>query len=242
MIDVYICEDNPKHLETIDNYLRNIIEREKLNMQVIVSETNPQMLLKKAQQAENIGAYFLDIDLRSDMNGLVLTQKIRQLQPRCFIVFITSHSEMSFLTFQYKVEALDFILKDQPKFIKQKLRECLLSIEEKAQAQQNILPKVFRVSLGNHLTVVELDKILYFETSSTTHRVILHTGNRQIEFPGHLKEVMVQLDEHFYRCHRSYIINTNHITAIDYEKCLIHMKNGDVCPLSIRLKKGLKNL
>ena len=46
------------------------------------------------------------------MNGVALAQRIRQIQPCCFIVFITSHSEMSLRTFQYKAEALDFIVKD----------------------------------------------------------------------------------------------------------------------------------
>ncbi|MFR6242645.1 MAG: hypothetical protein ACLUJ1_14485 [Mediterraneibacter faecis] len=65
------------------------------------------------------------------MTGLILAQELRKIQPRCFIIFITSHSEMSILTFQYKVEALDFIIKDSSENIRKRIHECLMDINKK---------------------------------------------------------------------------------------------------------------
>ena len=48
---------------------------------------------------------------------------------------MTSHSEMSLLTFQYKVEALDFIVKDDPQNIQRRIAECM---EKAIQRSENI--------------------------------------------------------------------------------------------------------
>ena len=51
-------------------------------------------------------------DLGADINGINLGEEIRQLDPTGYIIFITTHAELSHLTFKYKVEALDYIIKD----------------------------------------------------------------------------------------------------------------------------------
>lgn len=242
MIDVYICEDNVKQLNTIKKYVQDAIMIEELDMNIALATGDPHAVLEKLQGAGNPGLFFLDIDLHSDMDGLVLAQKIRKQEPRCFIIFITSHSEMSFMTFQYKVEALDFIIKDTPELIKSKIHECLLNVMEKYRFSCNKIMKTFSITLGDHITTVELDKILYFETTSNIHRIVLQAENRRIEFTSQLKEVEKQLDYRFYRCHRSCIINRDQIQEVDFANYTIHMKNGHICPLSVRMKKGLKKM
>ena len=176
------------------------------------------------------------------MNGLTLAQRIRQVQPRCFIVFITSHSEMSFLTFQYKAEALDFIIKDTPEHIKSKIHECLLDAEKKYTSLNNMVTRTFTISQNDKRIAIDYNDIIFFETSSNIHKIILHAKKRVIEFSGQLKDVERQLDYRFYRCHRSYLINKDNISEVDFNELTVHMNNGESCPVSVRLKKGLKKL
>lgn len=96
MIDIYICEDNKKHLELFKKYITNTILIENLDMKIALATSNPHELLEQISSLGNIGLFFLDIDLQSSINGLATAQQIRKLQPRCFIIFITSHSEMIF--------------------------------------------------------------------------------------------------------------------------------------------------
>ena len=42
---------------------------------------------------------------------------------------------------------------------------------------------------------------------------------RVVELTGHLKSVEVQLDYRFYRCHRSYIVNTDNIKEVNFRAC-----------------------
>ena len=235
MIDIFICEDNKKQLDLFTTYISNLILIEGFDMKIVQATSDPHQLLKEILTAENTGLFFLDIDLRSDMNGLTLAQRIRQIQPRCFIVFITSHSEMSFLTFQYKAEALDFIVKDSAEHIKSKIHECLLDVNSKYTSSNNNVTRTFTINQNDKRIVIDYNDIIFFETSNNIHKIILHARKRVIEFTG-------QLNYRFYRCHTSYIINKDNITDIDFKELLVHMNNGETCPVSVRKKKGLKKL
>lgn len=242
MIDIFICEDNKKQLDLFTTYISNLILIEGFDMKIVQATSDPHQLLKEILTAENTGLFFLDIDLRSDMNGLTLAQRIRQIQPRCFIVFITSHSEMSFLTFQYKAEALDFIVKDSAEHIKSKIHECLLDVNSKYTSSNNNVTRTFTINQNDKRIVIDYNDIIFFETSNNIHKIILHARKRVIEFTGQLKDIEQQLDYRFYRCHTSYIINKDNITDIDFKELLVHMNNGEICPVSVRKKKGLKKL
>lgn len=240
MIDIFICEDNKDQLDLFQKYISNFILIEGLDMQIVEATSDPHELLKKIFLSENTGLFFLDIDLKSDMDGLRLAQKIRQIQPRCFIVFITSHSEMSFLTFQYKTEALDFIVKDSLDHIKSKIKDCLFDVNKKYTSLNNNLTRTFTITQNDKHIAIDCNDILYFETSENIHKIIMHSQKRTIEFTAQLKDIEQQLDHRFYRCHTSYIINKENIKDIDFKRLLVYMNNGETCPLSVRRKKGLK--
>ena len=112
MLNVYICEDNVEQRNRVEGYVNEIIEAENLDMECVCATEDPQVILDCVNKEEQEGIFFLDIDLQTEMNGIQLADEIRKIQPRCYIVFITSHSEMSYMTFSYKVEAMDFIIKD----------------------------------------------------------------------------------------------------------------------------------
>lgn len=90
--------------------------------------------------------------------------------------------------------------------------------------------------------MIDYSDIIFFETSRNIHKIVLHAKKRVIEFTGQLKDIEQQLDYRFYRCHTSYIINKDNITDIDFKELIVHMNNGETCPVSVRKKKGLKKL
>ena len=75
MIDIFICEDNKKQLDLFTTYISNLILIEGFDMKIVQATSDPHQLLKEILTAENTGLFFLDIDLRSDMNGLTLADK-----------------------------------------------------------------------------------------------------------------------------------------------------------------------
>jgi two-component system response regulator AgrA len=239
MLDIFVCEDNAAQRRTIVNIIQNTVLIEELDMQLTLDTGDPYMLLEKVKTSQNTGIYFLDIDLNSSMNGMKLAQQIRLHDPRGFIIFITAHSELSYMTFQYRVEAMDFVLKDNPAEVKVKLRECLLNAMERHTLQTNKTHKVYTLEVGGRKINVDYEDILFFETSSNIHKVILHAKDRQIEFPSALKELASVLDGNFVRCHRAFLVNKNNIKEVDTKNRIIHFANGETCLMSTRMMKEL---
>lgn len=129
MLPVFICEDNPVLLQQYRQTIENLILIEEYDIELLTAVTTPEELLHAAKQHylknAHAGFYLLDIDLHASMDGFELAQQIREFDSRGFIVFITTHSEMAMLTFKYKVEAMDFILKDDGWDITSRIHDCL---------------------------------------------------------------------------------------------------------------------
>ncbi|MCI9442827.1 MAG: response regulator transcription factor [Ruminococcus sp.] len=241
MLKIYVCEDIEVQRDKIQQVIENIVLMEDLDMELSCVSENPYRILEKVKETKEVGIYFLDIELGTDMTGLTLAQEIRKYDPRGFIIFITTHSEMSYMTFIYKLEALDFILKDDPEQLGKRVYECILKANQRFASVNNKVQANFSVKVNEKVYTVDYDEILFFETSPNVHKIILHCKNRQMEFLGKIKEIEKEVDERFYRCHRSFLVNKDHIREIDFQKRVIYMVNGDECLLSSRMMKGLKS-
>lgn len=238
MIRVYLCEDDIYQREKLKKIVDNAIIIENYDMEIGLVTDDPDMILEDISKNKCLGLYFLDIDLKKDINGIQLAEKIRKLDPNGSIVFITTNSEMSHLTFAYKIEAMDFIIKDNYKNIREKVEECIAYANEKYSNKNN--SEVFSIKSEDKIVNIRYKDILYFETSQTIHRIIVNCKNRQVEFYGKMKELEKELaDYNFCRCHTSFLVNKDNIKEIDKKKRLVYMSNGDVCLASFR---GIKSL
>lgn len=240
MLKIYICEDIEVQRDRLQQIIENIVLMEDLDMELGCVSENPHTILEKVKETEDVGIYFLDIALETDMTGLTLAQEIRKYDPRGFIIFVTTHSEMSYMTFIYKLEALDFILKDNPEELGKRVYECILKANQRYASANNKVQANYSVKVNDKVFTVDYDEILFFETSPNVHKIILHCKNRQMEFLGKIKEIEKEVDGRFYRCHRSFLVNRDNIREIDFQNRVIYMVNGDECLLSTRMMKGLK--
>ena len=85
------CEDDAVQAKIYcTDYKKYGVDLKNLDMQLILDTPNPYELLETVKTSQNTGIYFLDIDLKCDMNGMKLAQQIRLYDPRCFIIFVTS--------------------------------------------------------------------------------------------------------------------------------------------------------
>lgn len=239
MLKVFICEDNDIQRKQYEKMINNVIIIENLDMKLELSANKPESILQYLNENKVNGLYFLDIDLKNKINGITLAEKIREFDPRGFIVFITTHAEMSYLTFLYKVEAMDYIIKDHNDNISSRIKQCILNANKKYLIQEEETHKQFILKVDDKVISIKLDDILFFETSSTIHKVIMHCKSRIIEFYSKMKDIEDKLDERFYRCHRSYLINMNNIKEIDVSNRVLYMINDEECLISTRALKGL---
>ncbi|MEI4529368.1 LytTR family DNA-binding domain-containing protein [Priestia megaterium] len=243
MFNIFLCEDSELERKKLTKYVQDYVKKRKEDMVFSLSTDSPKEILKQSQlNANRKNIYFLDVEIKnSNINGIHLASEIRKYDPNCYIIFITSHVELSYLTFIYKVEALDYIIKDNFDNIQKRLIECLDTVLSRESTLKNTNPNnFFTVETNNKSLSFQIDEILYFETSQSIHKVILHTNNKIIEFYGKLKEI-VQLNNNFYRCHQSYVVNITNIKKVNTKDMIIIMNNNEQCYVSRRLLKGLKN-
>lgn len=242
MLSVIVCEDSAMQRKRLTGYINKYIKSRRLDMQVKLSTGSPFEVIDnlKGRDSNDMGLYFLDIDLQQPkMNGFQLAQQIREYDPRGFIIFITTHAELSYMTFTYKVEALDYIIKDDFNEMEKRVYDCLVKAEERVNIKQEA-ESVFTLQISDKKVIRErFEDILFFETSPTAHKVILHGKNRQIEFYGKLKSIEKLLDDTFYRCHRSFIVNTKNIHEMDKTNGVLKMANGENCLVSTKQIKSL---
>ncbi|OMF10809.1 DNA-binding response regulator [Paenibacillus amylolyticus] len=241
MLEIFICEDDEEQRKRLTKYVTDYIMIENLDMKVVISTAHSSDIIEYLQQNNTTGLYFLDVDIQEEKSGIALGAEIRQYDTQGAIVFVTTHSELTYLTFTYKVEAMDYITKDNFTDIQKRVIECINTANQRYVQNQQSSRKVFQTKSGDKVISIEYNDILFFETSSQLHKVILHAKNRQVEFYGKLK-VLLEMDNRFYRCHNSYVVNKDNISEIDFATREIQMVNGQICYASSRFLKGLKDI
>jgi len=240
MLKIYVCEDNLPEQKQIVNIIRKTICIEEYDMAFALATNNPHKLLSALRQNPSSAIYFLDVRLNSDMNGIELAAEIRRFDPRGFIIFITAHEDACYLTFQYKVEAMDYIAKNDFRNLGISIADCLKKANELYTSLANTTHRLFRFKVGSQLITVPMDEVLYFEASSAAHRIIAHTKNGMTEFYGSIRDLTKQADDRFLLSHRGCLVNTEYISFIDSAVSEIHLRNGAICPVSARQLKYFK--
>ena len=238
---IFICEDDTRQRDNMTSIINNYIMIEEKPMEIVKATGDPYEILEEARELDDIGCYFLDIQLEADINGIKLASEIRKHDPVGNIIFVTSHSELTYLTFVYKIAAMDFIFKDDPDELKTRIIDCI----ETAETRLKLLSKdsnvdTIELKQGSNSVYVRYDDVMFFESSAKSHRLIAHLDNRQIEFYGNLKELS-QLDDRFFRCHNSYVINKNNVSAVNSKDRIIYFENQEFCCASVRNIKKIKN-
>lgn len=235
---IVICEDDPIQLENVKNMIKNYAMMEDNGIEIVLATTNPEEVVQFLAHSK-ADCYFLDIDLSHEITGIVLGSKIRETDPIASLIYITTHAEMTYLTFIYKLAALDFIIKDNVELLKEKILSTLkeahrryLQVGEQADVQK------LQITTTGRTYNIDYDSIYFFEASAKAHQIILHLENERLEFYGRLKS-FENKHKDLYRCHRSYIVNKTKIEKIDAKKRIIYLENGEVCSASARLIKGL---
>lgn len=240
MISVYLCDDEEAVRHQIQTALEWTIFVESYDMKVVCSAANAQELLTAAE-GERHGIYFLDVELKDkEWDGFRLGQELRRRDPHGTLVYITSYGDLAWRTFQYHLEAFDYIIK-APEQIGPSVSQCLREIHLRLLAERQDPAEIFTVRTGETVRHVPLRDILFFESASVPHHVLLHTSGSRMDFLGSLNELEARLGDRFIRAHRAYLVAMDKIEAVD----LKHNKlwaGGHECLLSRAGKAKLRKI
>lgn len=168
----------------------------------------------------HINILFLDIQMKG-MDGMETARKLRADQFQGFLVFITVLKEMVFQSFE--VQAYDYLVKpvDEKQFEK--------TMERLYASMQNASEDSLLVQKGYEGRIVQKDEIVFCEIIDRKIYLNLASGE-VVDYYERIENLETKLDNRFYRCHRSYLINLKHLKG--YKNGTAYMDNGKEIPVS----------
>ncbi len=153
----------------------------------------------------SVDVVFLDINMPK-LNGMAFSRAVSTLAVKPIFVFISAYSEYAIEAFE--VSAFDYILKP---YSESRIADTLKRLENcktaKCRSSKMTLWK------NDKLFVLNTTDIYYCEAHA--HEVYVYTKDDKFKVSISISDFVKRLPEDiFYRCHRSYIINTDKITEI----------------------------
>ncbi|MCI9389420.1 MAG: response regulator transcription factor [Lachnospiraceae bacterium] len=238
MIAVYLCDDEDAVRHQMKTALEWKIFVEDYDMKVVCAAATAQELLDAVEDNRR-SVYFLDVDLKDgEWDGFTLGQELRRRDPHGTLIYITSYGDLAWKTFQYHLEAFDYIVKEEDQTGVSAAR-CLEAVHARLLDERRDPAEVFSLRSGDGVRHVPLDDILFFETVSKTHHVFMHTADSRVDFVGSLSELETKLGGRFVRVHRAYLVAVDKIEAVDRKRNIVRV-GGRECLLSRAGRAKLK--
>lgn len=218
-----ICDDNAADAD----YVSRLIEewrRHKGIVAELLSFPSAEALLFAWEGNKDIDILLLDIEMKG-MNGLELAKRLRQYGAGMQIIFLTGY--MDYIAEGYDVEALHYLIKPVT-------GERLGQVLDRAMERISTRDRMMLLPLSDGVVQLPLYEIRYLEVMrnyTTVHAKEDYSVKRS------LNELAGELDEGFYRIHRSFIVNLRFVRRITREQ--VTLKDGTALPLSRRHYEGL---
>ena len=101
MLNFALCDDNESILARLSKMLESLFIKYNFDCKVSFTSVDPNSFL--AYVINNpVDVIFLDIDLKSNINGLSLAETIRKYNKNIYIIFTTAHLEYGLMAYRYK--------------------------------------------------------------------------------------------------------------------------------------------
>lgn len=239
---VIICEDELTQLQQLESIVKDYSIFHKENFNLGISTQNPYDVLDFVDEFSiNGGIYFLDIDLKSTMNGIDLAKKLTVADPNSRLIFVTTHDEMAITAMQVEVRAFNFILKDiDLNIFMDSIRKVMVAAKNDIDISLKNKKSSFSFSIANKTININFEDLLYIKTSEIPHQVELYTDTNKYSFYAKLNELENKYSK-LFRVNRSFLINPINLYNIDYSKHLVYFKNYEPIKLSFRKSTKLKS-
>ena len=171
------------------------------------------------EESKKTEMLLLDIEMGA-MNGVELAKELRQVQKDTMLqlVFITGFPD--FIAEGYEVDALHYLIKPV-------VPAKLFSVLDKAVTNLAKVEKHLRVTYDRRTDFIPLSKIYYLEAQR--QYVLIHAEDGEYRMKTSLAETKGALDEYFFQCQRSFLVNLRHVTQVK-NGCVI-LKNDIEVPI-----------
>ena len=216
MIHIAICDDEKHMSDHIRAMASEFFRKKNREIQLRTFLSGEELLNYDGQ----IDILFLDIQMNG-MDGLETARKLRAGKFRGVLIFITVLKEMVFQSFE--VQAYDYLVKpvDEKQFGK--------TMERLYASMQNASEDSLLVQKGYEGRIIREEEIVFCEIIDRKIYLNLASGE-VVDYYERIENLETKLGSHFFRCHRSYLINLKHLKG--YKNGTACMDNGKEVPVS----------
>ncbi len=226
MLNFVICDDNLNILERLEKMLNTIFTKNNFSANVAYKSDNTNDILDYIK-SDIIDVILLDINLKSNKNGLDIAEELRKVNKNCYIIFTTGHLEYAMLA--YKVKTFDYL----PKPISyDRLEETIKRLFEDI----NGVPKKY-IKIDSKNTLVDEAEVQYIKRDGM--KLVFHTSARDYDTYSSFNKFQDKLPDNYIRCHKSCIANINQIMDVEPVSGTITFKSGDTCEIGPKYKSDL---
>lgn len=236
-LEILIVEDDLSYAMEIEILLE---ELKYSRMQFCTSAAEALDIINQTK----LDLILLDIGLDGEMDGLAFANAIKQFDIP--ILFITSYKDEAtyaktkqYNTVGYLVKPLDKItLKTTMELVINQIEQNKANAPKFSVFKNQIEEKRIIVRKNDTYHKLNTDEIIYVEADS--EYIMLYTSESKYPLRHSLKQMEEELyDQNFFRVHKSYLVNINHLSSFSYEEGLITLSTSKKLPVSRRKKKEL---
>ena len=219
-----ICDDNIKDAESLKHQCQKIGFSENIEYYLF---TNGNEVIQNIKDSISFQLIFLDIEM-PESNGIDIGRKIRELDEKAVIIFVTSYPEYAIDTFDCR--PFHYLVKPCNDT---KLKEVI----DKAQTLYLRNHQFHIVKIGKYTRKIPISEIYYVEY--IRKHVIYYTKDKSIDTVGKLENAYKDLSCFgFFRVHQAFIVNMDKIHSFEGKDVLL--ENGALVPVSARNRTFLR--
>ena len=217
MLHFAVCDDEPYMLDRLSAQISECLAELDCRDFRLSRFSGGQALLEAGERFDLV---FLDIQM-DPPDGLETAKALRRRGDGCLVVFLTVLRERVFDAFE--VRAFDYLVKPaDPRRLRRTLERALEDLDRR-RARSLLIQR------GTAWEVVPLDEIAYCEVMG--RKVYLHRKDGGVvDYYDKLTDLERRLGSGFFRCHRSYLVNLDHVGGCQDGQVLL--SQGERIPVS----------
>ncbi len=219
MINIAVCDDEKCMSEKIEKMAVDFFKKKNTDISVVKYSSGEELL----KSNERVDILFLDIGMQG-MDGIETARRLRAHGYNGFLIFITVLKEMVFQSFE--VQPFDYLVKPvQEEHFEQTMERLFHSMQDRQSPEKvNLL-----VQKGCESNIISFQDIICCEIINRKVYLYLVSGE-VIDYYERIEKLEKKLDGRFFRCHRSYLINMDHLKS--YRNNTAYMAEGKEIPVS----------
>ena len=245
---VFICDDEQEQINLITQLVKTaefvLSENTKIEFSITSATTSEEVKDYLSTNNFSGGIYFLDVELGSDQEsqaGFDLAELIKQKDNKAQIIFVTSHADLSIITYQRELGPVDYVVKTSDivefqKYVIRAIKKATQSINQFEYKKE----MSFTYSLGAMVKRVDLDDVIYIITAPP-HKLLLTMTTGEGRFLGSINE-HAKNNPKLLKISQSCLVNPKNISSIDFRTRKVTFINGDTTYFSQSNTKKMREL